>query len=791
MENSTRKNQSTVSKSFARVAAGLHMAKEWTETDSLMRAKAVDGFVPDEVFDIHSHLIRASDFSPGEVSVYVEDGSALGLADYESAMARLLPGRRLQCLQFGYPLVAPDFSKVNSWLRSEVLSRPGTMQLAVVPPHGDPEAVASLLAEPHCKGIKPYHLLTGRADSYDCLVEDYAPEWMWELLHGCRGILMLHIVRDRAIADPENIKSLRRLASKYPGCQVVLAHAARSFCYRHGREGMKAVADLDNVHVDTSVVAESEALRSALETFGPDKVLFGSDFPCSHLRGRCVAIGDSFYWLHDRQDVENLKKAGELMTLVGLESLLCLREACEDFGATESDLKAIFSGNARRILGLEEKGLDATETWKHARDIITGGTGLLSKRREQFDAIEWPSYFSKCSGTKVWDLNGKSYLDMAGGVGAILLGYADPDVDRAVRRRMGTGSYCTLVSPDEIELAELLLELNPWAGQVRYARGGGDAVAMAVRIARAATGKSGILFCGYHGWHDWYLAANLSSDGALDGHLLPGLQPLGVPRELLGTSHPFRYNNWESFESALATLGDNFAGVVMEPMRSEHPRDNFLLKVRDATRAKGGVFMIDEVTSGWRFGFPGAHTVLGVDPDVAIYAKAMSNGYPAGAIVGRREIMGISNASFISSSFYTDGVGTVASLATIKKFRACKVYEHVNSIGGVLKSGLEALAAEYPGLKLVIGGMPPSPNLRFDLGDLSNRAKVFHIRAMLAKGFLASTQLFLFHSHTAEHVQSYLSAMDDVLADLNHNLENGSLKDFETGSQANMFARLA
>jgi glutamate-1-semialdehyde 2,1-aminomutase len=153
--------------------------------------------------------------------------------------------------------------------------------------------------------------------------------------------------------------------------------------------------------------------------------------------------------------------------------------------------------------------------------------------------------------------------------------------------------------------------------------------------------------------------------------------------------------------------------------------------------------------------------------------------------------MGISNASFISSSFYTDGVGTVASLATIKKFRACKVYEHVNSIGGVLKSGLEALAAKYPGLKLVIGGMPPSPNLRFDLGDLSNRAKVFHIRAMLAKGFLASTQLFLFHSHTAEHVQSYLSAMDDVLADLNHNLENGSLKDFETGSQANMFARLA
>ncbi len=758
-----------------------------------MVARALEGFAPKDVFDAHSHLLHSAHFSGGEVAAFLQPGEVLGLKEYQTAMKQILRGRKVASLQFGYPVPGADLPAVNAWVAEEAGALEGNFHLSVVPPNADPTATDALLAAPGCKGAKVYHLLTGRPDSYDCRIEDFAPEWLWELVHGRRQVLMLHMVRDRAVADAENIASIRRLAGKYPGCRLVLAHLARSFCHRHARDGMAQVADLDNVFVDSSAVTEPGAFQVALETFGPSRILYGSDYPFCLLRGRCVTLADSFFWLHDLEAVPALRQAGRSMTLVGLESLLCLREACEDFGATPADVAAIFSGNARRVLKLdpEQTPPDASVLWRHAREVITCGTGLLSKRREQFDALEWPAYFSRCKGSRVWDLAGRSYLDMAGGVGAILLGYSDPDVNRRVRRRMGLGGYCTLVSPEEIELAELLLALNPWAGQVRYARAGGEAVAMAVRIARAATGRSGILFCGYHGWHDWYLAANLGSESALDGHLLPGLRPLGVPRELLGTSHPFRYNNWESFESALAAAGDNFAAVVMEPMRSEWPRDNFLERVRDAARRRGAVFALDEVTSGWRFGFPGAHTTLGIEPDLAIYAKAMSNGFPCAAIVGRDEVMSASRQSFISSSFWTDGVGTAAALATIRKLQREDVFAHVNALGAELKSGLEALAKRRPSLRLVVSGMPPSPNLRFDLGELSHQAKVWHIRAMLERGFLVSSQLFLFHSHTQAHVRDYLSALDETLSQMEALLANGALAKVETGAPANPFARLA
>src|SRR6185503_620878 len=199
------------------------------------------------------------------------------------------------------------------------------------------------------------------------------------------------------------------------------------------------------------------------------------------------------------------------------------------------------------------------ELWTEAWKRVSGGTGLLSKRAELYDPKSWPSYFSKCLGSDVWDMSGRRYVDFTGGVGAVLLGYADPDVTKAVKRRLNLGTHCTLCTPDEVEFADILLELHPWARRVRYARGGGDALGVAVRIARAATNKSGIAFCGYHGWQDWYVAANLADDSSLDGHLIPGLQPLGVPRELRGTSVPFKYNDLASFEEAMNRLDGRLA----------------------------------------------------------------------------------------------------------------------------------------------------------------------------------------------------------------------------------------
>jgi glutamate-1-semialdehyde 2,1-aminomutase len=486
------------------------------------------------------------------------------------------------------------------------------------------------------------------------------------------------------------------------------------------------------------------------------------------------------------------------MTLVGIESLLCLREACQDAGLTGGDIDDLFRGNALRLLApwlpqdAVPKEPRGPELWQRARQSISGGTGLLSKRAEMFDPQSWPSYFSRCSGCEVWDLDGRRYLDFAGGIGAVLLGYADPDVTGAVRRQLSRGTYCSLVSPVEVELAEKLLALHPWAGKVRYARGGGEAMAVAVRIARAATGKSGVAFCGYHGWHDWYLAANLGEARALDGHLLPGLEPRGVPRELLGTSAPFRYNDLPSLEAALARLDGNLAAVVMEPMRSQWPKDDFVARAAELCRAAGAVFVVDEITSGLRYGFPGALSRLGIDPDIVVYAKATGNGFPFAAVIGREEIMAAADGSFISSSYWTDGVGPAAALATLQKVERLGVSGKVWKCGETFQQRLRAVADRHPDCKVVIGGMPATPNLTFNLGPDAPLAQALYVRGMQERGILTSSGCFLMLSHEESHLAFFLEALEPVLESVAERIRKGELEKAAGRSRGQVgFARLA
>src|SRR2546425_1770446 len=214
---------------------------------------------------------------------------------------------------------------------------------------------------------------------------------------------------------------------------------------------------------------------------------------------------------------------------------------------------------------MKSKGQQMAE---RARERIPGGTQLLSKRPEMFLPGQWPSYYSRAKGVEVWDLDGDKYVDMSYcGIGACVLGFADPDVDSAVRAAIESGTMTTLNCPEDVELADLLCELHPWADMVRYARGGGEAMAIAIRIARARTGRDKIAFCGYHGWQDWYLSANLANGDALDGHLLPGLEPAGVPRGLAGTALPFGYNKFEELKGIISTHRNDLAAIVMEPVR--------------------------------------------------------------------------------------------------------------------------------------------------------------------------------------------------------------------------------
>ena len=309
------------------------------------------------------------------------------------------------------------------------------------------------------------------------------------------------------------------------------------------------------------------------------------------------------------------------------------------------------------------------DLWRKAKKIIPGGSQLLSKRSEQFLPDYWPSYYQSAKGVDVWDLDKNHYIDMSFmGVGACPLGYADPDVNAAVKDAIDRASMCTLNCYEEVELAELLIKLHPWAEMVRYARCGGEAMAIAVRIARAHTKKDIVAFCGYHGWHDWYLAANLADDRSLDGHLLPGLEPCGVPRGLTGTTLPVRFNHPEDLEAICDKHHNTLAAIVMEPIRDNFPEPGFIKTIRECTESTGAVLIIDEVSAGFRVRTGGAHMDLGIKPDIAVFAKAMGNGFPMAAIIGNCNVMEAAQDTFISSTYWTERTGPVAALATIRKY---------------------------------------------------------------------------------------------------------------------------
>jgi glutamate-1-semialdehyde 2,1-aminomutase len=395
------------------------------------------------------------------------------------------------------------------------------------------------------------------------------------------------------------------------------------------------------------------------------------------------------------------------------------------------------------------------------RKVIPGLTQLLSKRPDQFSAGLWPGYYSRAQGSRVWDLDGNEYLDMSiAGIGANILGYADPYVDGAARKAIDVGVSCSLNCPEEVELAELLVELHPWAEMVRFGRTGGEAMAMAVRLARAATGRDKVAFCGYHGWHDWYLAANLGTENALGEHLLPGLEPAGVPRGLKGTALPFRYNHPEDLESIIAEHGPELAAVVTEPVRSEWPDEGFLAGVAEMARRAGAAFVIDEVSAGFRLNTGGSHLVFGVEPDLAVFSKALGNGYAIAAVVGRSATMEAAQRSFISSTNWTERIGPAAALATIRKHRESEVAEHLIEIGRTVQKGWEEAARSH-GLPIHISGIEPLSHFVLECDDWL-ALKALFVQEMMQRGILAGNLCYAMYSHTAREVQRYLDAVDEV-----------------------------
>lgn len=428
--------------------------------------------------------------------------------------------------------------------------------------------------------------------------------------------------------------------------------------------------------------------------------------------------------------------------------------------------------------------------YKKAKTLIPGGGQLLSKRPERFLPEYWPAYYDRAKGCEIWDLDGNKFIDMESmGIGACILGYADEEVNDAVKKAMDKGSMCSLMVPEEVELAELLLDLHPWAEMVRYAKGGGDAMAVAVRIARAATKKDIILFSGYHGWHDWYISANLADNKALDGQLLPGLSPVGVARELKGTSKPFFYNNKEEFLDLIHKYGDQIGGVVLEAARNMTPETDFFEVIETETKRLGVPLIVDEVTSGFRMCCGGAHMYFNIHPDMAVFAKGIANGYPMAAIIGKKKFMDAAQDSFISSTFWTERVGFAAAIAAIKKYKRLNVQDHLIHCGKRVQEGWKVLANKH-GLKVHISGIYPLSHISFDFKPMESRTLL--CQELVRRGYIACDAYYSSLAHNDAIIDEYLKAVDEAFAILAEATKNDSFDKYLLGPVSQTgFKRLA
>ncbi|MAZ07055.1 MAG: aminotransferase class III [Rickettsiales bacterium] len=400
-----------------------------------------------------------------------------------------------------------------------------------------------------------------------------------------------------------------------------------------------------------------------------------------------------------------------------------------------------------------------------AKKIIPGGNQLLSKRSEIFLPNHWPNYFKKAKGCKITDLENKSYYDFAGmGVTACIVGYSDKDINSSVKKTIKLGSMTTLNSLDELKLAEEILNIHTWAGMAKFCKSGGEACMIAIRIARAYSKKQGIAFCGYHGWHDWYLAANLTNSKNLDKQLLRGLKTTGVSKTFKESIFPFNYNDIDSFEKIIKKYKKKIGIIIMEPRREQTPKKNFLGKIKKIAKKNNIILIFDEITSGFHENLGGIHLKYNVNPDIAIFGKAIANGYPISAIIGKKKIMNNSQKSFISSTMWTEGIGFSASLATIKKMKKYKIQKSLVRYGKIIKSGWQKIAKKNK-VDIMIYGLDSIPCFKFSYKN-SVALSTYFTQEMLKRGFLANTSLATSFSYNESIINKYLKSVDKVFGEI-------------------------
>ena len=408
---------------------------------------------------------------------------------------------------------------------------------------------------------------------------------------------------------------------------------------------------------------------------------------------------------------------------------------------------------------------EGQKLWKRAKETIPGGNMFISKRPDLFLPKFWPAYYEKARGCNIWGLNKKKYIDFnLMGVGTNLLGYGRKEVDKAVHEAINKGNMSSLNCKEEVLLAEKLVSMHPWSSKAKFARTGGEANAMAIRIARSYTKKDNIAVCGYHGWHDWYLSANLNNkkNDQLKNHLLPGLGSSGVLKSMKNSVHTFEYNNINQLLKIIKKK--NIGTIFMEVSRSISPKNNFLDKVRDLANKNKIVLIFDECSSGFRETFGGLHLKYNINPDICMFGKALGNGYAITSIIGVEKIMSYASKSFISSTFWSERIGYVAALSTLKTMEKNKSWEYVTDFGKKIKRAWSDLARKH-GLLIEIYGLDALPSFSINSPNFL-KYKTYITQEMLKHSYLASNSVYVSTAHKNEHLNKYLKILDKIFKDI-------------------------
>jgi glutamate-1-semialdehyde 2,1-aminomutase/spore coat polysaccharide biosynthesis protein SpsF len=393
----------------------------------------------------------------------------------------------------------------------------------------------------------------------------------------------------------------------------------------------------------------------------------------------------------------------------------------------------------------QRNALTQSDSWlERARAVIPGATQTLSKGIDQFVAGVTPAFLASGSGCHVTDVDGNTYIDYPMALGPVILGHAYPRTVEAVTRQIQLGATFTLPHPLEVEVAELVVDTVPSAEMVRFGKNGSDVTTAAIRLARAVTGKEVVLACGYHGWHDWYVAQTPRN--------------AGVPLALRAMIDTFPYNDVAALEDALKRHSGNVAAVILE-QGPDDPRDDFLQRVCEVSRRAGAVVIFDEIVTGFRFAPGGAQEFYGVTPDLTCMGKAMANGLPLSAIAGRRDLMEAFDRVFFSGTFGGETLALAGALATIDEIREGAVIPHIWRVGERLRSGLRQII-DASGLDVELIGHPPRSALNFHVdGEVSMELRGLFLQETVRRGILFGGPIFITYAHTEADIDKTLEAV--------------------------------